>query len=159
MEADVGNGQVDSIHYKLQPDANGNCPCQISRSQVPKANGTAPMAQTNSYNAALQDVINSGGANGGVSGTAVYTVSGVSGGGASNNTLYAEYKAANVFMALDVAGNEIGPADYSTTAGQTALKTIKTIRINVNLLGRNVDLQTGRRAVIPLAATSDVGNN
>ena len=50
FEADVnGDGSVDSVDYKLQPDANGNCPCKISRSQVSKANGTAPMSQTRSY--------------------------------------------------------------------------------------------------------------
>jgi hypothetical protein len=76
-----------------------------------------------------------------------------------NDTFYAEYKTANVFTALTATGAAVGPADFSTAAGQQALRSIKTIRININLMARNGDMQTGRRAVIPFAATATVGNN
>lgn len=162
LEADVnGDGSVDSVDYKLvTASGNGQCPCKITRSQVPKVNGTAPDSQTPSPTTELTDVVNSGGANGGSSGTAAYTIYGNSYTGGSlhaNNTLYSEYKAANVFTAYDAAGNEISPATYST--GSATLASIKTIRINLNLLARQGDLQTGRRTVIPLTASARVGGN
>lgn len=161
LEADVnGDGVADSINYKLQTGVNGNCPCTIRRSQVTKSNGVAPTSQTISYTMGLKDVINSGGANGGASGSATYSLSGTSyvgGSNQSNNTLYSEYKAANVFTAYDATGTPVSPADF--VSGAATLKTIKTIRINVNLMAGTADMQTGRRAVIPLAATADVGNN
>jgi prepilin-type N-terminal cleavage/methylation domain-containing protein len=162
LEADVnGDGQVDTINYKLTTaSGSGQCPCKITRSQVAKANGTAPDSQTISPTTELTDVINSGGANGGSSGTAAYSLYGsVFTGGASRTieSVYSNYKPANVFTAYDASGNEISPATYST--GSSTLASIKTIKINLNLLGRQGDLQTGMRAVIPLTASSRVGGN
>ena len=162
LEADVnGDGQVDTIDYKLATaSGSGQCPCKITRSQVAKVNGTAPDSQTVSPTTELTDVINSGGANGGSSGTAAYSLYGtLYAGGASRNldTVYSNYKSANVFTAYDAAGNEISAATYST--GSSTLASIKTIKINLNLLGRQGDLQTGMRAVIPLTAGARVGGN
>lgn len=167
LEGDVnGDGAVESIDYKLQSasgSGSGQCPCKVSRSEVPKANGVAPMSQTISYNMELNDVINSGGANGSTSGTAGYTIYGTAtfttGGSQSLNTLYTNYKNQNLFTAYDMSGAPVAPADYSTAAGRTTLATIRTIRINLNLLARTGDLQTGTRAVIPLTAAARVGNN
>lgn len=160
LEGDVnGDGTVQSVDYKLQTASGTNqCPCKVSRSQVAKVNGVAPTSQTISYNMELNDVINSGGASGVASGTAAYTIYNF---GSTQNldTLYTAYKSQNLFTAYDVSGNPVAPADYSTAAGQATLATIKTIRINLNLLARAADLQTGARAVIPLTAAARVGNN
>ncbi len=160
LEGDVnGDGTVESIDYKLQTaSGSGQCPCKVSRSEVVKTNGVAPMSQTISYNMELNDVINSGGANGGTTGSAAYTIYGTIG-TLQLDTLYTAYKNQNLFTAFDVSGNPVAPADYSTASGQATLATIKTIRINLNLLARSGDLQTGARAVIPLTAGARVGNN
>jgi prepilin-type N-terminal cleavage/methylation domain-containing protein len=158
LEADVnGDGIIDTIDYKLTTDANGNCPCTIQRSQVNKVNGTAPDSQTISPTTELTGVINSGGANGGASGTAAYSLTGTTSTGASVNTVFAAYKTANVFTAYDASGNQISPATYST--GASTLATIKTIKINLNLLGSRNDLQTGTRPVITMSASARVGGN
>lgn len=163
LEADVdGDGHVESIDYKLQTASGSSstmCPCKISRGWAPKT--AAPMANTPSFTIELQDIINSGGGNGGSSGSAAYSIYGnstINGSTAANDTLYTTYKAANVFTAYDANGNEVAPADYSTTAGKDALKKIKTIRLNINLMGRYPD-QSGRRPVITLAASGKVGTN
>ena len=150
FEGDVdGDGQVDVIDYRLQADPNtGNCPCRISRSQALKVAGT-PMSQVNNnYTMELQDVVNSGGANGGAANVAAWTITGSSVPG-NNDALYAAYKTANVFTFYDASGNEVAPPlDVSTTAGKNAIATIRTIRMNVNVLARQVDMQTGMRPVM-----------
>jgi type II secretory pathway pseudopilin PulG len=149
FEGDVnGDGNVAVIDYKLRTASGGNCPCKISRMQMSKTDGVAPMSQTfTSYSMELNDVVNSGGANGGATGTAAYTIAGYSG-GQSNDTLYASYKPANVFTFYDQTGTEITPADYSTSAGQASLGSVRSVRININVLGRAVDLQTQSRPVM-----------
>lgn len=159
LEADVdGDGTVESINYKLETASGaGQCPCKISRSQVTKVNG-APMSQTVSYTIELNDVLNSGGANGGASDTATYTIYGTSySNSQSNDTLYATYKNANVFTAYDAAGNEVTPTDIASAPA--LLKTIKTIRVTVNLLAPNWVAENGWRPVITLSGSSRVGNN
>jgi prepilin-type N-terminal cleavage/methylation domain-containing protein len=154
FEGDVdGDGTVDVVNYKLAPDGvEGKCPCKISRSQLIKINSTAPLAQFISAQTELQDVINSGGANSGASGTAAYTIAGTSKFGTSNDSLYSTYKPLDVFTAYDGDGALVGPVDYSTAAGKLALKTIRTIRISINVMARQTDLQTGMRPVIPFVA-------
>lgn len=159
LEADVdGDGTVESINYKLETaSGTGQCLCKISRSQVTKVNGT-PMSQTVSYTIELNDVLNSGGANGGASDTAAYTIFGTSySNSQSNDTLYATYKNANVFTAYDAAGNEVTPTDIASAPA--VLKTIKTIRVTVNLLAPNWVAESGWRPVITLSGSSRVGNN
>ena len=163
FEGDVdGDGQVDVIDYKLLADANGQCPCRISRSVVsPKADATAPMTQVNTnWSTELQQVVNSGGANGGASLAAAYTIYGttyVGGSTQNNNTLYANYKTANVFTAYNNNGVEVTPTDYNTDP--TKLKSIRTIRINVNLLTTQPDLQTKMRSAVTLAASVRLPTN
>ena len=164
FEGDVdGDGVVDVIDYKLQADtSSGNCPCRISRSQVSKANGTAPISQTISYNMELTDVINSGGAGGNSSGAAKYTITGsssvVGGSTQTNDSLFANYKTANLFTYYDAAGNAVTTGDISTAAGVTNLAKIKVIRINLNVLGRQGDLQTGVRPVMSYSAAVRLPN-
>jgi prepilin-type N-terminal cleavage/methylation domain-containing protein len=164
IEGDVdGDGNVDVVNYKLAPDdVSGKCPCKISRSQVLKVNATPPLSQTVSPFTELQGVINSGGSNGSASGAAGYTIAGtsvVSGSAIANDTLYGDYKTANVFIAYDGNGNTVAPTDYSTTAGKNALKTIRTVKINVNVLAKQQDLQTGMRPAIPFVASARIPAN
>ena len=170
LEADVnGDGKVDSINYKLQTaSGTGQCPCKISRGWVAKdlADNVVPTSQTANTSAAytieLQDVANSGGANGGTSGTAAYTLYGnslIAGASVSNDTAYATYKNANVFTAYDENGLPVAPDNYSTANGPANLAKIKTIRINLNLLARQGDMQSGARPVITFSASAKVGTN
>src|SRR5439155_13351238 len=73
FEGDVDDsGIVQSIHYTLQADSNGNCPCTIRRSTSPKQPGspTAVPPQLLNYNTQLQNVLNS------VGGVAAYPLAG-----------------------------------------------------------------------------------
>ena len=165
FEGDVdGDGQVDVINYKLQTDAggSGNCPCRVSRSQVAKLLGTAPISQTISYNMELTDVVNSGGAGGNSSGVAKYTIAGsssvVGGSTQTNDSLFANYKSANLFSYFDADGNPVPTGDISTAAGVTNLAKIKVIRINLNVLARQGDLQTGVRPVMSYSAAVRLPN-
>ncbi|HWR37544.1 MAG TPA: prepilin-type N-terminal cleavage/methylation domain-containing protein [Clostridia bacterium] len=159
FEGDVdGDGTVDSVDYRLVQDADGNCPCRVERSQVPKADATAPTAQLVSPNSELLDVVNSGGANGSGTDVAGYTIGGYTG-TSPNNTVYAAYKTANVFTAYDALGNAVGPADFSTPAGRAVLKSIRTIKININVLGSQADMQTGMRPAITLAGSARIPGN
>ncbi len=155
FEGDVdGDGLVDVVNYKLTSDGVASkCPCKISRSQLAKTNSTAPLSQTISAQTELQDVINSGGANGGTSGVAAYVINGTSyASNTSNDTLFATYKPVNAFTAYDSNGALVAPTDYSTTAGKLALKTIRTIKININVLARRGDSQSGLRPVMAFVA-------
>lgn len=163
FEGDVdGDGQVDVIDYKLQADSSsGNCPCRVSRSQTVKVTGT-PMSQTISYNMELTDVINSGGAGGNATDTAKYTITGsasvVGGTTQTNDSLFSSYKTANLFTYYDADGNPVPTGDLSTSAGVTNLAKIKVIRINLNVLGRQGDMQTGVRPVMSYTAAVRMPN-
>jgi prepilin-type N-terminal cleavage/methylation domain-containing protein len=152
-DVDQDNTGVASVRYTLQPDANGNCPCAIRRSQVPKSNGTAPTLQTLTYTTEVQNVINSNN---------TYTIAGTSSFGGvtvSNDTLYANYKTAPVFSAFDASGNSI---DISTglniNNNSATLKTIKTIQINLNVLATYNDMKTGLRPASALTANVRLNN-
>ncbi len=163
FEGDVdGNGTVAVIDYKLQPGTGGNCPCKISRMQMPKVDGVAPMSQTFvSYSMELTDVINSGmGGTGGTTGAPKYTITGSEMGstGTANDTTFSAYKSANVFTYFDINGKEVTPTDISTTAGQNSIATIRSIRVNINVLGHQADLQTGMRPVMSYSAAVRLPN-
>jgi type II secretory pathway pseudopilin PulG len=162
FEGDVdGDGYVDVIDYKLQADADGNCPCTISRSQTSKTNVTSMNQSHENYYTAVSGVINSGGADGGASNTPAYTISGTTAAGGStvsNDTVYSTYKNANLFTYYDALGNEISPADLSTTQGQQNLPQIRSIRINLNVLASRSDLQTGKKPVMSYSAAVRLPN-
>jgi prepilin-type N-terminal cleavage/methylation domain-containing protein len=168
FEGDVnGDGTVWVIDYKLQADANGNCPCRISRSQVAKqsvANGSTPVAQSAyiSYSMELTDVINSGGAGGNATGAAKYTITGsssvVGGTTQTNDSMFTAYKPANLFTYYDADGNVVTPADIGSPGGATTVAKIKVIRINLNVLARQGDLQTGVRPVMSYSAAVRMPN-
>lgn len=158
FEGDIdGDGQVDVVDYKLQTDAvTGKCPCRVSRSVVsPKANATDPTAQiSNNYSTELQDVVNSNN---------VYAIDGTttfSGVAQSNDTLYAGFKGAKLFQAFDQNGTEIGPITFANDLPtMKAMKAIRTIKINVNLLARQADMKTKMRPAVTLSASVRIPSN
>jgi prepilin-type N-terminal cleavage/methylation domain-containing protein len=159
FEGDVdGDGQVDVIDYKLQPGTGGKCPCTISRSQYPKAAGTALLSQTNNaYNVSLTGVINSGGGGAGTStGTPQYAISGSTVSGAANDTVYSSYKNANLFTYYNSLGGEILPTDINSTPNINTI--VRTIQININVLGTQSDLKTGIAPVMSYSAAVRMPN-
>ncbi len=165
FEGDMdGDGQVDSVRYTLTPDVGGTCPCTIRRSQGVKVAGGMPVAsmpialggaQPTTYQAEVQNVINSGN---------VFPVLGttVLGGVVrTNDSIYADYKVAPLFQAFQANGTEVVlPVDMTTVAGKNTLRSIRTIRINMNVIapeGRQ-DLSTGLRPAVAMTATARIIN-
>jgi len=179
FEGDVdGDGVVDSIQYRLLDSAGnypptGTCPCTIQRSQMPKVNGTMPLAQLTTFSQELQNVVNSGVPGG----TAAYggglPIAGNTAWGASNTAYYAavsSFKDYPVFQAYDQAGLIVPlPQDNTTTAGAALLACppgvatcIKSIRLTINLLASataGVDLKTKTRPVTTLIGDARLVNN
>jgi len=98
-----------------------------------------PRRKATTYVVALDNVINSGGvAAGGLPLTGTTTFG--TGAPVANNVLYAAYKAPAVFTAYDQIGNVVAATDI--TANSTAIATIRTIAIKINLLTSSSDTQT-----------------
>lgn len=159
FEGDVDDsGNVQSIRYTLQKNANGDCPCTMLRGTVIKVQG-APDAQNVTYNTQLQNVINSTG------GGTPYVIDGSTAfGGAtvSNNTLYASYKTVPVFSFYDQNGNAIVvPNDLqggNLNLGETAAANVHIISVALNLLSANQDLQTHLRSGVSMRAMVKLNN-
>jgi prepilin-type N-terminal cleavage/methylation domain-containing protein len=160
FEGDLdNNGNVESVHYFLQTDSSGNCPCTLQRSSIIKSavgDGDPLTSYAPNYTIELQNVVNSGGA---------YTIDGSStfttGSGRTtilNNTLYSAYSGAPIFQALDVNGVDQGAQSIATTAGETALSNVKSIRVVINVLANPADLQTGMRPAVSMVGDARVGN-
>jgi len=164
FEGDVdNNGQVESVRYTLMDAAGApvtaasNCPCNLRRSQVLKANATAPTAQATNYVVALDNVINSGGVGAGGAALALAgTTTFATGAPVANDVLYAAYKTPAIFTAYDQAGNVVAATDV--TANPTAIGTIRTIAININLLTIFSDTQTKMRPALSMRATVKLNN-
>jgi prepilin-type N-terminal cleavage/methylation domain-containing protein len=161
FEGDVdGDGQVDVVEYKLNAPG-GTCPCSIQRRQTTKLGVDLPLNRIgSSFATELQNVINSGGS-GGPHTNGAYGISGTGPGGATNETLYGGLEGPYIFQAFDNRGVAVTPPlDISTPAGATALSSIRSIQITINVLGKQggSDLQTGRRAAISLTATARITN-
>jgi type II secretory pathway pseudopilin PulG len=174
LEGDAdGDGVVDSIQYRLV-DSTGNfpptgsCPCTVQRSQVAKVAGTAPTAQAANFSQELQNVVNSGvPAAGSVYGGGLPIAGNVlfAGGSVSNNAYYAAvstFKDFPLISAFDQNGNVIAlPLDDTTPAGQTALASIKSVRLTINLLGSGTsgyDIKNGVRPVVTLVGNGRKNN-
>ncbi len=160
FEADVdGDGQVDSVRYTLQA-VGGQCPCVIRRSQVVKLNGTSPMAQPTSYFSMVDNVVNSGGSGGGgpngsliIAGTSQLGAGGTD----TNQNLYREYASSQIFQAFDRNGNTVAlPVNFA--GNPTALRSIRTIRVTLNVLANAPDPQTLQRPAVSLAASARLQN-
>ena len=161
FEGDVdGSGVVQSIRYTLNADANGNCPCTMLRSAVPKVAG-APTAQATNYNTQLQNVINSlpGGAAYPIAGTTVF---GSGQAPVANDALYATYKGVAVFTFFDNAGNTVAvPADLvgaNLAAGQAAAANVRIVSIALNMLSPDQDLQTKIRMSVSMRGMVKLNN-
>lgn len=150
FEGDIdGDGTVNVVRYTLFDDSNqpaatggGNCPCTLKRSQIQKLPGV-----TESYNVETQNVLNSNSGN-------PKTIAGTAPTGSSNDTLYAAYKAQSVFAAYDKDGNYIAPTSTPAT-----LATIRTIRITMNVMAQDPNLDTRMRPAVSMSANARVGNN
>ncbi|HTM89884.1 MAG TPA: prepilin-type N-terminal cleavage/methylation domain-containing protein [Terriglobales bacterium] len=161
FEGDIDDsGSVQSIRYTLQTEANGDCPCTMMRSAVPKAIG-APAAQVVNYNTQLENVINSTG------GATPYTIDGTTifnGTSVNNDTLYASYKTIAVFTFYDQNGNAIAvPNDLQGGNLATGVNvaqggTVRMISVALNLLSSQQDLQTHLRSGVSMRAMVKLNN-
>ena len=164
FEGDTDNdGRVESIRYTLM-DAAGvpvtaasTCPCNLRRSQVLKLDATAPTAQATNYVVALDNVINSGGVGAGgaalaLTGSTTFS----SGTSVANDVLYAAYKTPAVFTAYDQNGIVVAATDITTNP--TAIATIRTITINLNLLTIFNDTQTKMKPAVSMRTTVKLSN-
>jgi len=160
FEADVdGDGQVDSVRYTLTPNG-GQCPCVLRRSQTIKLN-TSPMLQPGGTLISMVDnVVNSAGSGGGgPNGSLIIAGDSPIGGGAtvSNQTLYRDYAGSQIFQAFDRNGNPVPlPVDFA--GNPTALRSIRTIRVTLNVLATAPDPQTLQRPAVSLAASARLQN-
>ena len=153
FESDTdGSGQVKVVVVQLVPNvASSNCPCTLQRGDESKADGVSPLAQAvpTLFARELENVVNSNG---------VYTISGTTPYGVLNDTAYAAYKAAPVFSAFDKAGNSVAlPIDVNTV-GPPTITDIKTIRITLNVLSPNPNLQDKSAPVISMTAVARVND-
>jgi len=174
FEGDVdGDGNVDSVRYQLV-DSSGNfppastCPCTLERSQIQKANGTAPLLQATQWSQELQNIVNSGVPGAGLAYGGGLPLSGnvAFAGGSMTNTAYyaavASVKDFPVFSAYDQDGAVVAlPADITTSAGQQTLASIKSVRLTINLLGSattGFDPKTGVRPLVTMVGESRINN-
>lgn len=156
FEADVdGNGQVDSVRYTLQANG-GTCPCRLRRSQVVKLNATPPLNQPTNYFNMVDDVVNSAGS-GGPGPNGALTIAGNSPVGVSNNILYQDYAGAAIFQAFDRNGNPVA-LPVNITGNPNAVRSIRTIRVTLNVLAAAVDPQTLQRPAVSLTASARLQN-
>ncbi len=173
FEGDVdGDGTVNSVSYRLVDSAgnyppSGTCPCTIQRSQIGKVLGIAPLAQGPAqWSQELQNVVNSGAPVGGAIYGGGLNIAGNTAWGATNTAYYAAvatFKDYPVFSAYDQNGLPVTlPVDISTPAGQTAVTSIASVRLTLNLIGNattGVDMQTNVRPVLTLVGSGRVNNN
>ena len=177
FEGDVdGDGVVDSIRYQLVDSAGnfpptGTCPCTIKRSQMPKVNGTLPLAQPTTWSQELQNVVNSGVPAVGAAYGGGLPIAGNTAWGQSNTSYYAaisSFKDFPVFQAYDQNGLIVQlPQDLSAgsillNCSASSTNCIKTIRLTIDLLanaGTGVDLKTKTRPVTTLVGDARLVNN
>ncbi len=154
FEGDVdGTGVVSSLRYTLISDpANpGQCPCWVQRSQVQKVNADPLTGQGTNPSNEVQNVVNSAGT------MTIFGQMTLPSGIQTNQALYGQYAANPVFQAFDNAGNAVAlPIDIN--ASPTVIKSIKTIRITLNVLGRQPDMRTHMRPVTTLTTSVRIEN-
>ena len=132
-EADLdGSGTVSVVYLQLVPSANStNCPCQLQRGTVTKAQWVANNAITPAYFTTVNGVLNSGdgtGTTGGIangSGAPTYAIS-LSGPGN-----YSSYANADVFTAYNAAAFPITTACTLTTNPDCT--QIRSLQITANV--------------------------
>ncbi len=159
FEGDIDDsGNVQSIRYTLQAQANGDCPCTMMRSGLVKQAG-APAAQLVNYNTQLQNVINS---TGGVNPYPIAGTTPFSGNVINNDVLYASFKTPPVFSFFDQNGNPVVvPNDLqgaNLNTGINAAANVRMISVALNLLSTNQDLQTHLRSGVSMRAMVKLNN-
>ncbi len=159
FEADVdGNGQVDSVRYTLQANG-GTCPCTLRRSQVVKV--AAPMLNPTNYSNIVDDVVNSAGSGGGGPNGALIIAGSSPGVGGGillpNDWLYREYAGSPIFQAFDRNGNPVA-LPVNIAGNPNAVRSIRTIRVTLNVLATEVDPQTLQRPAVSLTASARLQN-
>jgi prepilin-type N-terminal cleavage/methylation domain-containing protein len=165
LEGDVdGDGQVDSVRYTLVAGAGGTCPCTLRRSQIIKLGGTNPWSQPTSYSTEVNGVLNSLGMGGG---GAALLVSGQSSSVQANgttvvsndDTYFTTMKSPQLFRYYDGTGAAINVnTDISSGGGQAVIKTIRTVRLMMNLVASAPDPKTGIKPYVTLGAIAKLPN-
>jgi len=156
FEGDVdGTGNVNSVRYTLQKNANGNCPCTLSRSSAVKLGVGGPFF-TPSYTSELNNVVNSTG-----SGTA-YLIEGNAPNGTANDTMYGSLKTVPVFQYFDANNNPVVVPDDlvggNAAAGQAVAATVYLVQVNINVLGPYPDARMGIRPQSAMRGVVRIGN-
>ncbi len=161
FQGDVdGNGVVDSVAYTLISDpANpGSCPCWVQRSQVAKG-PLDPLAQPTAPSNEVQNVINSAGT------MTVFGQITLPTGVMTNQALYGQYAVNPIFQAYDNGGNLVccgagasAGAAVDINTNPTAIKSIKTVRITLNVLGTQPDMRTHMRPATTLTTSVRIEN-
>lgn len=159
FEGDVdSDGLVDVVRYQVAPDNGLTCPCTMRRSQVNKVDNTAPADQPTNFSAEVQRVINTSGA-----GNSPLTITGNTF-GVANDTLYASYKTQPVFQYYDQNGIVVTgiPATLGTAGtGMDAamLARIRSVRITINTMASQVDLDARRMPAVSMTSSARISNN
>ncbi|HWR13243.1 MAG TPA: type II secretion system protein [Terriglobales bacterium] len=155
-----GGTPVSVIRYKLEPNASGSCPCTLRRSAVGKPLGgtTNVEAMPYAFNAEVENVVNSTGG-----GASAWTIAGNAPGGASNDTVYGNYKINPVFQFLDKNGGLVSgvPATLAAgnmAAGKTAADSTAMIVVTLSVMGPTPDMDTKRRPVATMRTTLNLPN-
>jgi Tfp pilus assembly protein PilW len=158
FEGDLDNtgSPVKSVQYQLQADANGNCPCTLRRSSVDKDGTNQPENMSTNWSAEVENLVNSTG------NASAYSITGSTPSGSSNDTVYASYKTLPVFEFFDAAGNAVAVPDTlsgsNKATGVSAAASVALITVNVNIMGPNADIDTGRRPVATMRTTVKLPN-
>lgn len=166
MEGDVdGDGVIDSVRYTVQAAANGMCPCSVQRSQIFKLNGQQPWNQPFSYNTEIQGVVNSAGLGGGGGSLVIFGQSALPIGpngkfmAVNDDAIFANLKNQPMFQYYNGAGAAVNPnTDISTNAGSNLIRTIRSVRITMNLISPTADPQTGMKQYVSLTETAKLPN-
>jgi prepilin-type N-terminal cleavage/methylation domain-containing protein len=128
-EADLdGSGTVSVVYLQLVPPAGTtNCPCQLQRGTVTKAQWVANNAIAPSYFTTVNGVLNSGdGTSNNGSGAATYALN-LSGPGT-----YTSYSTVDPFNAYDAGGDLISAACSLTTSPDCT--QIRSLQITANVV-------------------------
>lgn len=148
FEADIdGTGTVNEVRYQLTPGTDGNCPCIMRRSAVPKVGGSF------SYQQALGNVINSTGVG------SPWSLSGTAPNGVANDVVYAGFKTSPLFQYFDSNNNQLFvPTDLTGGVNPSTAAQVAYVVVTVNVLSTTPDRQTGLRSGTTLQTAVKLAN-
>jgi len=140
LEGDVnGDGQVEQVAYRLQPDPafntpNGQCPCVLQRNVMAKTSGTtAGSSYAANWDNMAGGIVNSGASPMSLYGSTVDT----SGQTKTLDTMFSAYKSTPVFKVSYDAGG-----------------MVSAVTINLDVIGQTPDPQNGMYPFATLSATA-----